>query len=77
MAQGDSADGQAYEKISEKVSIFLRDGRWYANYQQGRRQVRKSLKTNSKKEVKRKGPGNRAGPIDRHAVGSQAAAADR
>lgn len=54
MAQGDSADGQVYEKVGEVVSIFLRDGRWYVNYQQGRRQVRKSLKTNSKKEARRK-----------------------
>ena len=54
MAQGDSADGHDYEKVGEKVSIFLRNGRWYANYQQGRRQVRKSLKTSSKKEARRK-----------------------
>jgi integrase len=54
MAQGDPADGQVFEKVGEKVSIFLRDGRWYVNYQQGRRQVRKSLKTNSKKEARRK-----------------------
>jgi hypothetical protein len=39
MAQGDSADGQVFEKVGERVSIFLRDGRWYVNYQQGRRQV--------------------------------------
>jgi len=54
MAQGDPADGQVFERVGERVSIFLRDGRWYVNYQQGRRQVRKSLKTNSKKEARRK-----------------------
>lgn len=47
-------DGQAYEKVGEIVAIFPRNGRWYVNYQHEGRQVRRSLKTKSKKEARRR-----------------------
>lgn len=37
--------------VGELVSIFQRGKTWYCNYQQDRRQVRKSLKTTSKKQA--------------------------
>ena len=51
---GSANDEQEFEKVGERVSIFLRGDRWYVNYQQGRRQVRKSLKTKAKKEARRR-----------------------
>ena len=51
----DDASGQSeYEPVGERVRIFARSGRWYANYQHDGRQVRRSLKTTSKKEARRK-----------------------
>jgi integrase len=44
----------AYEKIGEAVSIFQRNGRWYANFQHNGKQQRKSLRTKSKKQARRK-----------------------
>ncbi len=43
-----------YQRIGEIVSIFHRGGVWYANYQHNGKQVRRSLKTNSKKEARRR-----------------------
>lgn len=55
------------EKVGERVRILCRQGIWYANYQSGRRQVRESLGTRSKKEAERK-----AHAIDRRlAAGEQ------
>lgn len=42
------------EKVGENVAIYERNGRWYVNFQVNRRQVRRSLKTQSKKEAKRR-----------------------
>lgn len=42
-----------YELIGERVRIFQRGDRWYANFQHGGHQVRQSLKTTSKKEARR------------------------
>lgn len=47
-------DGQPYEKVGEFVAIFNRNGAWYINYQHGNRQIRRSLKTRSKKEARRR-----------------------
>src|SRR5689334_17995693 len=47
-----SADGP--ELVGERVRIFLRGRTWYANFQQGRKQHRPSLKTRSKKEARRR-----------------------
>ncbi len=44
-------DGR-HERIGDRVSIFQRGGRWYANFQQGAKQVRSSLKTYSKKQAR-------------------------
>jgi site-specific recombinase XerD len=41
-------------KVGEFVSIFNRNGKWYVNYQHDGRQVRRSLKTRSKKEARRR-----------------------
>lgn len=41
------------EKVGDLVSIFRRGQIWYANYQADGRQVRRSLKTSSKKEARR------------------------
>lgn len=43
-----------YEKVGEFIAIYQRNGIWYANYQHSGRQVRKSLKTKSKKEARRR-----------------------
>lgn len=42
---------QDYFPAGDRVSIFQRGKTWYCNYQLGGRQVRKSLKTTSKKEA--------------------------
>jgi integrase len=47
-------DTTAYELIGGHVRIFERDGNWHANFQHEGRQVRRSLKTTSKKEARRK-----------------------
>lgn len=47
-------DGSQYEKIGEFVAIFVRGKSWYANYQHAGKQIRKSLKTQSKKEARRR-----------------------
>jgi integrase len=44
----------SYELVGEMVRIFQRGGRWYANFQHNGRQQRTSLKTNSKKEARRR-----------------------
>jgi site-specific recombinase XerD len=49
-----AGDGQQYEKVGEFVAIFARKDVWYVNYQHGNRQVRRSLKTRSKKEARRR-----------------------
>src|SRR5687767_13457440 len=49
-----TGENDRYEKIGEFVSIFDRKGRWYANYQHSGRQIRRSLKTRSKKEARRR-----------------------
>jgi integrase/recombinase XerD len=43
-----------FEPVGEVVSIFQRGRRWYANYQVDGKQVRRSLKTTSKKEARRR-----------------------
>jgi len=50
--QSEHADGT--EKVGDRVSIFRRGKIWYANYQANGRQVRRSLKTSSKKEARRR-----------------------
>ena len=40
------------EKIGDRVSVQLRGSIWYANFQQDGKQVRKSLKTTSKKQAR-------------------------
>lgn len=40
------------ETIGDRVTIFKRGSQWYANFQEGRRQVRRSLKTTSKKQAR-------------------------
>ena len=52
--QENSSGDQRYEKIGEFVAIFTRNGNWYANYQHNNRQVRRALKTRSKKEARRR-----------------------
>ncbi|MEX0702933.1 MAG: site-specific integrase [Planctomycetales bacterium] len=47
-------DSNKYESIGEIVSIFRRGAKWYANFQLGGKQRRKSLKTASKKEARRR-----------------------
>lgn len=42
----------AYERIGDRVSIFQRGKRWYANYQCDGEQIRQSLKTTSKKQAR-------------------------
>ena len=54
MASEKSKTDESYEKVGEIVSIFVRNKRWYANYQCDGEQVRRSLKTTSKKEARRK-----------------------
>jgi len=49
-----SVDEQSSEKVGEFVAIYERGGVWYVNYQHKNRQVRKSLKTRSKKEARRR-----------------------
>jgi integrase len=44
----------SYNQVGEFVSIFDRNGKWYANYQHDGRQVRRTLKTSSKKEARRR-----------------------
>lgn len=48
------SDEQPYEKVGEIVALFIRNGVWQVNYQCGNRQVRRSLKTRSKKEARRR-----------------------
>jgi site-specific recombinase XerD len=43
-----------FEPVGEVVSIFQRGRRWYANYQVDGKQLRRSLKTTSKKEARRR-----------------------
>ena len=45
---------QEFEKVGEFVSIFQRGKSWYVNYQHANQQVRRSLKTKSKKEARRR-----------------------
>ena len=45
---------QRYEKVGEFVAIFTRNDNWYVNYQHNNRQVRRALKTRSKKEARRR-----------------------
>jgi integrase len=54
MASEGSKPDESYEKVGEVVSIFVRNKRWYANYQWEGEQIRRSLKTTSKKEARRK-----------------------
>jgi integrase len=44
----------ACERIGDRVGIFKRCGRWYANFQHDGRQHRQSLRTSSKKEARRR-----------------------
>src|SRR4051794_37978751 len=43
-----------FEMVGDLVSIFCRGNRWYANCQIDGKQIRKSLKTTSKKEAERR-----------------------
>src|SRR4051812_33376658 len=54
MKQPDEPVDNQYEKVGEQVAIFLRGDRWYANFQDKGHQVRKALKTTSKKEARRR-----------------------
>jgi len=47
----DGADGS--EPVGDRVRIYRRGRTWYANFQDGRKQHRESLKTTSKKEARR------------------------
>src|SRR5690348_859573 len=44
----------AFEKIGDRVGIFQRGPKWYANFQVDGKQRRQSLKTSSKKEARRR-----------------------
>ena len=44
----------SYEKVGDRVAIFLRGKTWYANFQHEGKQHRPSLRTASKKEARRK-----------------------
>jgi len=52
--KSESDNEQPYEKVGEFVSIFKRREVWYVNYQHGASQIRRSLKTKSKKEARRR-----------------------
>lgn len=54
MTNNQNEDSGEYEPVGERVRIFARNGRWYANYQAEGQQVRRSLKTTSKKEARRR-----------------------
>ena len=54
MAKNNSANGDAPEKIGDIVSIHLRGSVWHVVYQHAGKQNRKSLKTRSKKEARRR-----------------------
>jgi len=54
MKQPDEPADNQSEKVGEQVAIFLRGNKWYANFQDKGHQVRKALKTTSKKEARRK-----------------------
>jgi site-specific recombinase XerD len=45
---------EPYERVGEIVSIFLRGKKWYANFQLDGKQERRALKTDSKKEARRR-----------------------
>ena len=49
-----TAGGAQFEKVGEFVAIYCRGEVWCINYQHGGHQVRRSLKTKSKKEARRK-----------------------
>lgn len=49
-----SKSDQEYERVGEHVSIFLRKRTWYAYYRLDGKVVRPSLKTESKKQARRK-----------------------
>ena len=49
-----TAANREYEKVGEFVGIFPRGEIWYVNYQHAHRQIRRSLKTRSKKEARRR-----------------------
>ena len=67
MADSDNQIGDnEYEKVGELVAIFSRGETWYVNYQHAGRQVRKSLKTKSKKQARRN-----ALAIEREILGGQ------
>ena len=44
-------DRNQYEPVGDYVSIFQRNGIWYANYMEHGKQVRRSVKTTRKKPV--------------------------
>jgi integrase len=50
--ESESDNDQSSEKVGEVVSIKRRSGKWHVNYQHGGKQVRRSLKTSSKKNAR-------------------------
>jgi integrase len=48
----DASSNDEYELVGEIVRIYLRGRIWWANFQRGGRQHRRSLKTKSKKEAR-------------------------
>ncbi len=52
MSKESGATRTKFEKTTDNVAIFQREGKWYANIQWAGKQVRRSLKTESKKQAK-------------------------
>lgn len=48
-----TASGNKPERVSSRVTIYLRDQNWWARYSQDGKQQRVSLKTNSKKQARK------------------------
>ena len=46
--------GREYERIGERVSIFLNGRIWYANWQEGPKQKRQTLRTRSHEVARQK-----------------------
>ena len=62
--------GRKYERIGERVSIFLNGRIWYANWQEGPKQQRKSLGTRNHDVARQKArllESELSGAVPRHA----------
>jgi integrase len=52
MTNNPRASREKFEKVTDALSIFERDGKWHANVQHAGKQIRRSLKTASKKQAR-------------------------